>query len=408
MELLSRFELESMSRGAGSAGARNDLGLKCASRKGMRSPVLLFTVIQFSCKLVCVFRSLHAFCFAYAALVSIIVLHILIFFNMNYVKKFADIQKNMMLMDLFYVLSSLVTLAAGSVIIVWLAGKMVRPLENMNQVTRRIAQLDFEESVQVKSKDELGTLAASINSMSDQLKFNMEELQKELEFRKGMLRSLAHELKTPIAVIEGYTEHMPYIAESQPQKLQKYMDVIAKECVRMDQMIREILELCAYENRENIVQVTAFSSGIFLRELAQQTWEEFSRTVEILDEIDGYIAGDYQMLQRAVYNYIKNAVFHSRDAGIIRLTARNEGQNWIFSVYNSGSHIDEAELEKIWEVFYKSDQARTRERTSCGIGLAIAKEVAHAHRGRTWAKNMTDGVEFYLSIPSSSVDKKGG
>ena len=65
-------------------------------------------------------------------------------------------------------------------------------------------------------------------------------------------------------------------------------------------------------------------------------------------------------------------------------------------------------MEKIWEVFYKSDQARTRERTSCGIGLAIAKEVAHAHRGRTWAKNMTDGVEFYLSIPSSSVDKKGG
>ena len=75
-------------------------------------------------------------------------------------KSIPGIQKNMMLMDLFYVLSSLVTLAAGSVIIVWLAGKMVRPLENMNQVTRRIAQLDFEESVQVKSKDELGTLAA--------------------------------------------------------------------------------------------------------------------------------------------------------------------------------------------------------------------------------------------------------
>ena len=68
-------------------------------------------------------------------------------------KSIPGIQKNMMLMDLFYVLSSLVTLAAGSVIIVWLAGKMVRPLENMNQVTRRIAQLDFEESVQVKSKD---------------------------------------------------------------------------------------------------------------------------------------------------------------------------------------------------------------------------------------------------------------
>ena len=70
-------------------------------------------------------------------------------------------------------------------------------------------------------------------------------------------------------------------------------------------------------------------------------------------------------------------------------------------MYNSGSHVDEKEMNKIWEVFYKSDQARTRERSSCGIGLAIAKEVAIAHGGRTWAENTEDGVLFYLTVPGN-------
>ena len=122
-----------------------------------------------------------------------------------------SIQKNMMLTDTFYILSGILTLAVGSIIIIRFSRKMVKPLEDMNQVTQQIARLNFKEYVRVDSKDELGTLAASINSMSDQLRDAMGELQKELEFRKGMVRNLAHELKTPIAVIGGYAEHASYI-----------------------------------------------------------------------------------------------------------------------------------------------------------------------------------------------------
>ena len=127
-----------------------------------------------------------------------------------------SIQKNMMLTDTFYILSGILTLAVGSIIIIRFSKKMVKPLEDMNQVTQQIARLNFKEYVRVDSKDELGTLAASINSMSDQLRDAMGELQKELEFRKGMVRNLAHELKTPIAVIGGYAEHASYIAQNQP------------------------------------------------------------------------------------------------------------------------------------------------------------------------------------------------
>ena len=114
----------------------------------------------------------------------------------------------------------------------------MKPLEDMNQVTQQIARLNFQEYVRVDSEDELGTLAASINSMSDQLRENMEELQKELEFRKGMVRNLAHELKTPIAVIGGYAEYAAHIAENQPQKLPRYLEVISRESGRMNDMVQ--------------------------------------------------------------------------------------------------------------------------------------------------------------------------
>ena len=99
-----------------------------------------------------------------------------------------SIQKNMMLTDTFYILSGILTLAVGSIIIIRFSRKMVKPLEDMNQVTQQIARLNFKEYVRVDSKDELGTLAASINSMSDQLRDAMGELQKELEFRKATIR----------------------------------------------------------------------------------------------------------------------------------------------------------------------------------------------------------------------------
>lgn len=316
-----------------------------------------------------------------------------------------SLMRSMVVMDIFYVISGLLTLAAGSLVIVWYSRRMVRPLEAMNQVTRQIAKLNFEEYVPVQSQDELGTLAASINSMSDQLKGSMEELQKELELRKGMTRSLAHELKTPIAVIGGYAEHLPYVAENQPEKLPRYLEVIEKECVRMDRMIREILELCAYEGWENILQPVEFSAEEFIEELAEETEEEFSRRIKTENHIGAAVYGDRQMLHRAVYNYIKNAVCHGGEDTEIVLRGRTDGESCVFSVFNSGSHIPEEEMDKIWEVFYKTDKARTRERTSCGIGLAIAREAALAHGGRSWARNLTDGVEFYLSIAGEKQKK---
>ena len=308
------------------------------------------------------------------------------------------LHKNMMLTDMFYIISGLITLAVGSVMIIWFSKRMVKPLEDMNQVTQQIAKLNFEEYVHVDSNDELGMLAASINSMSDQLRDNMNELQKELEFRKGMIRNLAHELKTPIAVIGGYAEHASYISENQPEKLPRYLEVISKECVRIDEMIREILDLCTYENRESVMQVRFFSAEAFLEDLREQAREELSREIQVENSVSGKVRGDYQMLYRAVYNFIKNAVFHGQSNNVICLRARSEGDTTIFSVYNSKSHIPEEEIEKIWEVFYKANKARTRERSNCGIGLAIAKEVALAHAGNVWAENKEDGVEFYLSI----------
>ena len=109
------------------------------------------------------------------------------------------------------------------------------------------------------------------------------------------------------------------------------------------------------------------------------------------------------MLRRGIYNFVKNAVRYGKKNGLIRVRAW-EDEKWVhFSVFNEGNPIPEEELEKIWNVFYKVNTARTRERGSFGIGLSIAKQAARSHGGDVDVKNVPGGVEFGLYIKKEGL-----
>ena len=212
---------------------------------------------------------------------------------------------------------------------------------------------------------------------------------------------MAHELKTPVTVVMGYAENLSFAASHSPEKLERYSRVISDECGRMNQMIQEMLELSAYENREETLHVETFSADRLMEGLRRCFETEFG-TMGFLyrekNEILSDINGDYDMLLRAVYNFLKNAVQHSGAKGEIIVHFYEHGTYQYFSVYNSGSFIPEKEMEKIWEVFYKLDKARSRERGSCGIGLSIVKEAALAHGGGVQVENVDNGVKFTIYI----------
>ncbi|MDC7290320.1 HAMP domain-containing histidine kinase [Blautia schinkii] len=311
------------------------------------------------------------------------------------------INSSIQIMEVSYTLAAFLTLLLGIPVIIYLSGKMARPILEINKVTKQISHLNFSETVSVNTKDEMGTLAESVNLMSDKLEEAMNNLKKDVELRKTLVRNMAHELKTPTAVIMGYAENMPYISRKQPDKLEKYCEVISAECERMDSMIQQMLEASSYEFGEEVLQKTNFHVQMLLEGIYKYFLNDFPErkdTFEIINEVNDKICADYEVLQRALYNYVKNAVRYGYENGKIVIRAwEDSGFIW-FSIFNEGEQIPVEEQDKIWNVFYKVNQARTREQHSFGIGLSIVKQAAEAHGGGVSVQNKENGVEFGLYI----------
>ena len=311
-------------------------------------------------------------------------------------------------MEMCFVIAAVLTLICAIPVIIWLSGKMVRPIREINRVTGQIAKLNFDEKVVVESRDELGELAHSVNIMSDKLKEVMDSLTRDVENRKALVRNMAHELKTPTAVIMGYAENMPYIAQNQPEKLEKYCTVISDECERMDALICQMLEVSACETGGDVRNQMLFPVKDLLGAVRRRFEDEFPDRKEIYEEVNetqGKILGDFQSLQNALYNLVKNAVRYGKEGGPIRLHTRIEGPYVYFFVFNEGDGIPEEEQEKIWDVFYKLDTARTRKEKSFGVGLSIVKQTALAHEGNVFIQNRDSGVEIGFFILFSDEKK---
>lgn len=316
-------------------------------------------------------------------------------------KSITGLSSSMRVMEICFVIAAFLTLLCGIPVIIYLSGKMVKPIQEINDVTKQITNLDFEKQLTVHSNDELGALAESVNIMSDKLKKAMENLQKDVEVRNNLVRNMAHELKTPTAVIMGYAENMPCIANDHPEKLEKYCNVIVEECERMDSMIQQMLEVSFYEYGESILNQECFSCQNLLdgiRRFLVNDYPDWKGTYEEQNEVTSQITGDFEMLRRGLYNYVKNAVRYGKKNGLIRMKAWEDEKRIYFSVYNEGNKIPEEEMEKIWNVFYKINPARTRDQRSFGIGLSIAKQAALLHGGNVQVKNVEKGVEFEFYV----------
>lgn len=316
-------------------------------------------------------------------------------------KSVTGLSSSMMVMKICFVIAAILTLICGIPVIIYLSGRMVKPIREINEITKQITNLDFEKKLEVHSKDELGDLAESVNIMSDKLKNAMENLQKDVEVRNNLVRNMAHELKTPTAVIMGYAENVPYISQEHPQKLEKYCNVIVAECERMDAIIQQMLQVSFYEYGESILNQESFSCELLLegiRHFMESDYPDWKGTYKEENCVSSPVTGDYEMLRRGLYNYVKNAVRYGKKDGLIRIKAWEDEKKIFFSVFNEGSFIPQDEMEKIWNVFYKINPARTREQKSFGIGLSIAKQAALSHGGNVQVRNIDDGVEFELYV----------
>ena len=228
------------------------------------------------------------------------------------------------------------------------------------------------------------------------------ELKEESEkMRKEFISNVSHELKTPIAVIQGYAEGLADDVADDPESRKYYADVIVDEASKMNTMVRQLLALNQLEygennmNPERVYLNELISSVVSANEiLASQN----NVTIKVSDFEDTYVLTDEFFTEQVLTNYLTNAIHYAKNEKVISIKVTDQDKDVRVSVFNTGDPIPADALDHIWEKFYKVDAARTREYGGSGIGLSVVKAVMDSLKKECGVKNFDNGVEFWFEL----------
>lgn len=342
------------------------------------------------------------------------------------IKYVKSIQDSVEIANEFYIIAGTFIFLAGSIFVLFFSRKITKPIIEMSNTAENISNLNFNAVLDIKSKDEIGTLAQSINKISYKLNKSLNDLKNDLERRKVLVRNMSHELKTPIGIIKGYSEGMKYGLANSKEKMDKYCSILVDECDRMDKLVKELLDYSMMDDGLVSLNKSNFDIYEFLSETSDRfklIFEQENINFTLNCDEHCVINADREMLEKAVSNFLTNAIKYCAGEKVISITneiinnninntTNNNNNNNInadrnnntntkikISVFNSGPNIPENEMDKIWDVCYKVDKARSRELGGHGIGLSLVKLIAQLHNGTCSAHNTEKGVAFSLEIP---------
>lgn len=304
-----------------------------------------------------------------------------------------------------------------TVILTFLITKMITsPILQLAEISNKMGKLDFTARYMGKRSDEIQTLGQNMNYMSDRLKKAISKLQeanevlkedikrKEAidEMRKDFIANVSHELKTPIALIQGYAEGLNEGLCEDEESRKYYTEVIMDESEKMNKMVKQLLTLSSLESGNSILHkenfnMTSLTEGV-LSSISILIGEKNVK-VDFDTSRDVFLYADEFKIEEVVTNYISNAIHHVNDKGTIKIDVSEDESNVYFSVYNTGNQIPEKDLANVWEKFFKVDKAHSRSYGGSGIGLSIVKAIVEAHGGAVKVVNKSDGVEFGFKIP---------
>jgi signal transduction histidine kinase len=218
--------------------------------------------------------------------------------------------------------------------------------------------------------------------------------------RKEFLSNVSHELKTPLALIQGYAEGLQECINDDAASRDFYCEVIVDEAGKMNQMVQKLLTLNHLEFGSDPVSfgrfdITELINGVIGNSslMLRQNGIRLS-----FEEPPAYVWGDEFQIEEVITNYLSNAIHYASGEKQIRISYEDRGEALRINVFNSGSHIPDEDLDKVWEKFYKVDKARTRAYGGSGIGLSIVKAIMESHHRECGVCNDTDGVVFWLEL----------
>lgn len=324
--------------------------------------------------------------------------------------------------------TTLIKYVGGAILIVGIISAFVvstyitRPIKQLSDIAERMSEMDFDARYEGSDKGEIGLLGKSMNNMSEKLEHNIAELKKaNLELKKDIdkkekleimrtdfLSNVSHELKTPIALIQGYAEGLKEGITDDPESMGFYCDVIMDEANKMNTMVKRLLTLNQIEFGNDEQDMERFNINELIASVVDANairagQKNMSIVFDNRNE-QNFVWADEYKTEEVLTNYISNALNHcdGKQAIEVRTSKSEDGATLTVTVYNSGRNIAEEDLERIWEKFYKTDKARTREYGGNGIGLSIVKAIMESMGQEYGVRNVSDGVEFWFTLDCKS------
>lgn len=332
-----------------------------------------------------------------------------------------SIEESVKISNNFLYLMAGFAILIAAVIVSYVSRKFTDPILELNDIAKKMSNLDFSHRYRITdADDEINNLGKSINIMSDKLEKTIKqlrrtniELEKDIEekskideMRKSFISDVSHELKTPIALIQGYSEGLLENVNSDEESRKFYAEVILDETNKMDKLVKQLLELMKLEYGKREFDDTKFNLVEVEKEVIRKSkviLEEEKIEIEwkTAEEID-VLADDFY-IEQVISNYITNAIKHVKEVNgkkVVRIeNSVNIEKNKVrIKVFNSGDKIKEEHIARIWNRFYKVDESRNRQEGGTGIGLSFVKAIMNNYENSYGVINHEDGVEFYFEL----------
>lgn len=301
------------------------------------------------------------------------------------------VQQSLVVARRYLVLAGGVTLVLGTGLALMLARSLTRPVQAMERATRSIARGDFSVRVPVDSGDEIGRLGEAVNQMTAQL--DAYETR-----RREFLATVAHELRTPLSYIRGYTQALAEGLVSDPEERERYQKIVQDEAVRVGHLVDDLLDLAqmdegqmAFERVPLDIRLPAEQAAATVRPLAKE------RGVTLLVDLPPNLPtplADGGRIQQVLFNLLDNALRHTPAGGTVRVSARAEASGVTVRVDDTGEGINPALGPLIFERF------QGRPAGGRGLGLAVVRSIVRGHGGQVGVESKPgEGASFWFRLP---------
>lgn len=314
----------------------------------------------------------------------------------------------------YFILASFIIII---MVAVFLSRLLTKPLIQLNKTAGEMSNLNFDAHCTVNSKDELGELGGSLNTLSAKLDTTLKELteankklqldiekERELEkMRREFIGDISHELKTPISIVRGYAEALNDGVVDE-EDTQFYTQTIIEEMESLNFLVKDMLNLSRLENDPYCIAKQDIELIPYIKNLSRKYEKHLKNhnfTLNIsssAEAADDKVSIDSKRIEEVLNNFIANAERYTHFGNKISLNVHYLGDVFKIAVYNDGENIPDDSLEKIWDKFYRTDKSRTKSSGGSGLGLAISKKILLHHDSDFGINNTPSGVVFYFTL----------